>query len=190
VITLPHILVRCEAPGRHASIQLCVGPPISTEIDVVDAMPSAFWLGAWRNLIVIVWLGPATIEIVTRVDRAIARQYDKLKQRMSSVHVVLPDVGPPDAAARTAFVEMNNRWAHAVACGAVVIERGGLVGLALRSAVTGIIIVLPKHIRVRVFDGLEQCAPWIAEQNNRVATMQLEAAEVLEVLQYARKTAK
>jgi hypothetical protein len=84
---------------------------------------------------------------------------------------------------------MNERWGHAVGCGAVVIERGGLAGIALRSAVTGIIILAPKHYRVKVFDAFEPCAPWVADQHMRVTSEQLDAAELLKNLHHARRAA-
>jgi len=167
-----------------------VGHSVSAELTVLESVPGALWYSAWRNFNMIVWLRPSTAEIVAKLDHALATRHDKLQERMSSVHIIVPDVGPPESEARAALVAMNDRWGHATACGAVVIEQGGLMGVALRSAITGIIILAPKHYRVKVFDGFEQCAPWMAEQNNRVATTQLQAAELLELMHHARKTAK
>jgi hypothetical protein len=167
-----------------------VGHSVSAELTVVEALPGAFLLGAWQNFNAVVWLRAGTPEIVAQIDRGFRTRYDQLKAPMSTVHIVVAGVGPPDPAARTALVEMNDRWGHATACGAVVIERGGLMGIALRSAVTGIIIVAPKHYRVKVFDGFEQCAPWLAEQNARVTGTQLEASDLLELMYHARKIAK
>lgn len=169
---------------------LCVLSTVSTKVVVVDAEPAAFWFGAWQNFNVVVWLRPATLDVVKRVERAIMVRYDKHKQRMSTVHIIAPDLAPPEPDVRTALIELNERLGHTVACGAVVIERGGLMGIAVRSAITGMIILAPKHYRVKVFDAYEPCAPWVAEQNNRVATVQLQAAEVLEVLRFGRKSAK
>ena len=164
--------------------------PVSAELTVLDALPGSLWFGAWRNVNVVVWLQAAKPEVVGRVDRAIGARFDKLKERMSTIHVVGADAGPPESDARDALVEMNERLAHTVACGAVVIEKGGLMGIAVRSAITGMIIVAPKHYRVKVFDAIDPCASWVAEQHKRVTSTQLEAADVLETLRYARKTAK
>lgn len=168
----------------------CVSHQSQAEPTVLDATPGAFWFGAWEALNVIVWSQAATSDMVTRIDRGVAARYRAVnEQRMSTVHVVLAGGGPPDPDARAAFVDMNQRWGHAAACGAVVIERGGLAGVALRSAVTGIIILAPKHFRVKVFDAIEPCAPWVADQHTRVTSVPLDASNVLQWLHHARSAA-
>jgi hypothetical protein len=165
-----------------------VSLPTPAEPTVLDATPGALWFGAWEAFNVIVWAQAATLDMVMRIDRGIAARYRALnEQRMSTVHVVLAGGGPPDPEARAALVDMNERWGHAVACGAVVIERGGLAGVALRSAVTGIIILAPKHFRVKVFDSIEPCAPWVADQHTRVTSVPLDAADLLQWLHHARR---
>lgn len=157
---------------------------------ILEATPGELWFGAWGPLNAVIWARPATADMVTRVNRGLAARYDALDhERMSTVHVVLPDVRPPDADARAALVDMNERWRHAVACGAVVIESVGLAGVALRSAITGIIILAPKHYRVKVFDALEPCATWVAEQHSRVTSVPVEAAQFLQCLHHAHLAA-
>jgi len=154
---------------------------------VLEATPGELWLGAWGPINAVIWARTATVDMVTRIDRRLTLRYDALdRQRMSTVHVVLQDVGPPDPDVRAALVDMNERWKDAVACGAVVIERVGLAGAALRSAITGIIILAPKHYRVKVFDALEPCGTWVAEQHSRVTSIPVEAAQLIQWLQHAR----
>lgn len=160
------------------------------DVSVLDTIPGAFWLGAWRTVNAVVWLSSATRDVVERVEMGIGARFGKLEERMSTVHVIVENAGPPEADGRTALVDMNNRLAHTVACGAVVIERGGVLGLALRSAVTGLILAAPKHYRVKVFDSLEPCAPWIADQHEKATALPIEAAGVLQLLKFARKAAK
>jgi hypothetical protein len=157
---------------------------------ILDATPGELWFGSWGAINAVVWARPATVDMVARIDRGLVARYDVLEdKRMSTVHVVLAGVGPPESAARAALVEMNERWGHAVACGAVVIERSGLAGVAVRSAITGIIILAPKHYRVKVFDALEPCASWVAEQHTRVTLAPVEAATVLQWLHHAHRAA-
>jgi hypothetical protein len=157
---------------------------------VLEASPGELWFGAWGPLNTVIWARTPTVDMVTRINRGLAVRYDALEhQRMSTVHVVLPGVRPPDSAARTALVDMNERWRDAVACGAVVIKSVGLAGVALRSAITGIIILAPKHYRVKVFDALEPCATWVAEQHSRVTSASVEAAQVLQCLHHAHRAA-
>lgn len=164
--------------------------PSPAEPIILEATPGELWFGAWGPINAVIWARLATVDMVTRINRGLAARYDALDHtRMSTIHVVLPDVGPPDTDVRAALVDMNERWEHAVACGAVVIERAGWAGVALRSAITGIIMLAPKHYRVKVFDELESCAPWVAEQHSRVTSVPVEAAQLLQCLHHAHRAA-
>lgn len=120
----------------------------------VDAMPGTVWYGAWRNVNIIIWLGTASVEAVALIERANEKRYRALGKQMSNIHVVTPEAAPPEGEARHALIATNERVAPTVLCGAVVIERGGLLGVAMRSAITGIIILAPKQIRIKVFDNI------------------------------------
>jgi hypothetical protein len=162
--------------------------PTSDDLTEIDSKPGAFWMGWWRNVQIVVWVQGATLDVVERMDRAaVARGADASKA--SVVHLITPDAGPPQSDAREALVEVTRRHGSSVACAGVVIERSGLMGMAVRSAVTGLIIVAPKHYRVKVFDSIEQCAPWICEQHERVTGAPLLAAELVAELHKAHKIA-
>jgi hypothetical protein len=177
--------------GREACEHVnSVSPRSQAEPIILEATPGELWFGAWGAINAVIWARGATVDMVARINRGLDARYDMLDdKRMSTVHVVLPDAGPPEPDARAALVDMNERWGHAVACGAVVIERAGLAGVALRSAITGIIILAPKHYRVKVFDALEPCAPWVAEQHTRVTSAPMEASHVLQCLHHAHRAA-
>lgn len=155
----------------------------------VDALPGTVWFGAWRNVNVVVWLGTASVEAVNLIERANDKRFRVLARQMSTVHVVTPNAGPPEGEARQAFVASNERIGATVLCGGVVIERTGLLGVAMRSAITGIVILAPKQIRIKVFDSIEPCSIWVADQNNRTDAVPVEAARLLEVLRQAKQEA-
>jgi hypothetical protein len=163
--------------------------PAPADVTVLDAKPGSIWVGAWGTVNVVVWLDSTSVDSVTRVDRALGNRWLTRNLRMSTVHVVTSGAGPPTPDARNAVIEMNARFENAVACAAVVIERGGLMGVAVRSAVTGIIILAPKHYRIKVFDAFEPCAPWVSEQHERATSAPLDGDNLLAMLRHARKLA-
>ncbi len=146
-------------------------------------------VGAWRDTNIVVWVGAATVDTIGRLDQALVRRRKMNPNRASTTHIVTPTASPPDSEARTALIQLNERRSAEVACAAVVIERGGLSGIAVRSAVTGIIILAPKNYRVKVFDAIEPCAPWVAEHHERATGAPLDAIGLLEVLRQARAQA-
>jgi hypothetical protein len=157
-------------------------------LEVLGSKRGSFWFGAWGDVNLLVWLQPATLEAVARLDR-IAEQQDQTQRKRSTVHVLTSEAGPPDNAAREALVELHSKRTGNVACAGVIIERTGLMGMAVRSAVTGLIILAPKHFRIKVFDTIDQCSPWIAEQHERVTGGPLSAAELGEAMRKARSLA-
>ena len=160
---------------------------VLTEWKQLDAEPGAFSMSAWRGVNIYIWYEPS-LEIVARIDRATEARRKEWTGVISGVHIVAPNVAPPDTELRAALVDMANRWGDNTACIAAVLESSGLVGLALRSVVTGITMVMPKHYRVKVFDTLEPCADWVAEQSSK-HNQSYDPAELLVVLKHARRAA-
>jgi hypothetical protein len=156
------------------------------EIMVMDAEPGAFWFGAWRNVNLIVWWQGATLDAVQRLERTNPIRFASHPERMSAVHVVTETAGVPTPEARDALVTANNAWGHTVGCAVVIMERDGLVGLAVRSAVTGLIMLAPKHFRIKVFDNVDDAAPWLVEHHARSTGVQLTLADTRSVLHAAR----
>jgi hypothetical protein len=166
-----------------------VGDAGRADVVVLETVAGHVWLAARHSINVAVWLQTATADVVARIDRAFEARFNAIQQRMSTTHVIAQGVGPPDPDGRAALIKMNDRLAHTVGCGAIIIERGGLSGIAVRSAITGMMIVAPKQYRVEVFDGLEACAPWVAEQHARATSEVVPEDEILEFLRYSRRTA-
>lgn len=156
----------------------------------MDSEPGAFWFGAWRNINLLVWLHGATLDAVSRLDRTNPARTQAHPEKLTTVHIVTESAGPPDPDARDAINAMHLHWGHTVGCGAVVIERSGFVGVAVRSVIAGMILLAPKHYRVKVFDSIEPAAPWLVEQHARTTSVQTTAAELLSVLRAARTAAK
>ena len=162
--------------------RIAVTPPIT----VMDNEPGAFWFGAWGNINVLAWFTTPSLDGVKRLDRTNPERVRAHPEKLSTVHIVAASAGPPDSAARNTLNEMHKRYGDTVGCAAVVIEHAGLLGTAVRSAVTGMMMVAPKHYRVKVFDSVDPVAPWLAEHHARSTGVELAASDVLAVLKHAR----
>lgn len=168
-------------PGNVAG-RLDITPPIV----VMDSQPDAFWFGAWGNINVLVWFKSPDMEGVNRLEATNPGRVRAHPEKLSTVHIAAASSGPPESDARAALNEMHKRYGDTVGCAAVVIEHGGLLGTAVRSAVTGMMMVAPKHYRVKVFDTIEPVAPWMAENHARSTGVTITADDLLAVLKFAR----
>src|SRR5262245_53441627 len=93
------------------------------DIVVLDQQPGAFWLGAWRNINVIVWHDVITMEAVDRLIQARATRVRELSGKLlSSVYIATANAKPPEPKVRDAVSEMFNNLGPTVGCAGIVIE--------------------------------------------------------------------
>jgi hypothetical protein len=159
---------------------------VENEIVVLDAEPNLFWFGAFRNLNLLVWSRGATMDAYERIERTNPKRTQAHPEKLSTVHIVLPTAGPPEPDAREAFNVMHKQWGHTVGCGALVIERGGFLGVAVRSTIAGMVLVAPKHYRIKVFDNVDHAAPWLSDNHGRSTGAEWSEKDWLAVLKAAR----
>jgi hypothetical protein len=176
----PHCYHRTMSGTSAARLE--VTPPVT----VMDSQPGEFWFGAWCNINVLVWFSSPNIEGVKRLEATNPERVRAHPEKLSTVHIAAATSGPPESEARAALNEMHKHYGDTVGCAAVVIEHGGLLGAAVRSAVTGMMMVAPKHYRVKVFDTIDPVAPWLAENHARSTGVSLAVNDVLAVLRFAR----
>lgn len=161
------------------------------DIVTMDVEPGYFWFGAYRNFNLLVWHAGADVDAIERLERTNPERVKAHPERLSTVHIVAAGSGGgPTPAARDALNEMHARYGHTVGCAAVVIERAGLMGVAVRSAVTGIIMLAPKHYRIKVFDNVGEAAPWLVENHARSTGVEVALPDLQAVLQVARESGR
>jgi hypothetical protein len=161
------------------------------DIVTMDMEPGYFWFGAYRNFNLLVWRRGVELDAVERLERTNPERVKAHPERISTVHIVAEGSGGgPTPEARDALNTMHARYGHTVGCAAVVIERGGLMGLAVRSAVTGMLMLAPKHYRVKVFDHVDEAAPWLTEHHARSTGVEVALPDLLSVLHVARESGK
>jgi hypothetical protein len=161
------------------------------DIVTMDMEPGGWWFGAYRNLNLLVWHRGPDLAAVERLERTNPERVKAHPERISTVHIITEgSSGTPTPEARDALNAMHARYGHTVGCGAVVIERAGLMGVAVRSVVTGMMMLAPKHYRVKVFDRVDDAAPWLAENHARSTGVEVTLTDLLAVLHAARESGK
>jgi hypothetical protein len=164
--------------------------PAEPVFTIATERPSEMLMVTYKNLNVIVWYGSASGAAIEMIDEVTATLVRDCPTGISSIHVVLPTSGLPSAEARDGLVRSGKRWAAQLACVGVVIERKGFWASAMRGAVTGIQMLIPRTYASQVHDSLEQAAEWLPPHHVKRTGVQLEAAEVLSVIKRARNSRK
>jgi hypothetical protein len=155
-----------------------------TKSALIDEEPGKYRFCRWQGNNIVVWFGPAGGETVQRLDRMIPEQ--PAGTMRSDVHVVLQGSGLPTSEARAGFVGMMKRMEGQLACVGVVIEGGGFWASAMRSAVTGLNILAPRPITMRVLGSIDDLVGWLPAEHERRTGVALDGDMLRQAVQEAR----
>jgi hypothetical protein len=157
----------------------------TASIVIVGEMPGVHRIWAWQNVVVIVWsgkpsaeaaymLGPITEQLIARTGA----------QQLSHVHIVPKKVELPDAATRAAFIDLTQKYGAQTACVGAILDGGGFWASAIRGFITGIRVLAPRTIDLRIHTEMSELAEWFPEEHARRTGVRIEAAELLRQLEY------
>lgn len=165
--------------------------PPNSDFVLVDEEPGTFVFVTYANVNIYVWVDSATGPIADRLEQHVARQVPQSPNGLSTVHVMTDTAGPPTPDARRGFAETALRWEKSIRCVSLVIERQGFWGSALRSAVTGIQMLLKRvDYPVEVHASIGETAAWLPSRHHARSGIKLDPAGLLKALQSARAYAK
>ena len=160
------------------------------EFKIIAERPGEMVTAAYKNVHIMVWYGNPTVESIDMLDTVTVDRVRECPSGISAIHVVLPSTGLPSNAARDGLVQSGKRWSAHLACVAVVIERKGFWGSAMRGAVTGIQLLAPRTFVSQVHDSIEQAVEWPPPPHLKRTGVQLDPAELLSVIQRVREMRK
>jgi hypothetical protein len=160
--------------------------PLS-EFEILDDVPGTYTFASYHNVNIFVWVSSATGVITDRIQRIVAKQVPANPKGLSTIHVMTPLATPPSPEARRGFADIARRWHDSIVSASLVIEREGFWGSALRSAVTGIQMLLANgDYPVKVHGNVAEAAAWVATNHFVRSGVKLDATELLAALESAR----
>jgi hypothetical protein len=187
-------VLRSSAPNVHASrtptLWRSLALPTLSVVDndsiaVVGERQGTLRVWAWQNVVFVSWtgkpsadaakmLGPITDQILAHVTA----------EKLSYVHLVPNKLELPDAATRTALIELAQVYGTRTACVAIVLGGVGFWASAMRSFVTGIRVVAPRSIDFRLHAELPELLEWFPEEHARKTGVQLAPTDLLRHLEH------
>jgi hypothetical protein len=158
------------------------------ELRELLADPGTMLLYAWKNVLIVVWIGDAPVELMRRLKSALSLHLRELG--MVSVVSVVTAVGElPDDDKRRAYKEVIAAHGGSFANVAMVMEREGFVSSAIRALMTGLLMVAGRQQTFNVAGNVEQAATWLVPRHAAATGVQLELAELVRVVKQARARA-
>lgn len=165
---------------------------------MIDAQPDVFTFCTWGNVNVHVWWAPLVESVVERLgafsNATIVRSRAPLHGSthgqpagMSFVHIVTDSVGVPDPQTRSAILALGKRFENDVGPTAVVVGGEGFWASALRGAITGLWLAVPKSMPMRMCGSVEEVAAWLPARHAESNGVAIDADELIGVLHEASK---
>lgn len=157
-------------------------------VQIHDSDPE-FLVGGWHNVLITVWRRTATVERLRKVapcQRDFMRRYPG---GFTLLSIVEPEGRDFSAESRAEAAKLG-RETHAYIRGqAYVIEGRGFMAAAVRSIVSGTMLLTRFQAPQKVFDGVGEAGPWLVKLAQPHSAEPLAHAKLLADSAVARRTA-
>jgi hypothetical protein len=161
--------------------------PTQSGFRVIDEEVGVYTLAMHKNVNIFVWVGGARGDITERYARIVAEQVPGNPNGLSTVHVMTHLSAPPSVEARRGFAEVAKRFKESIVCASLVIEREGFWGSAMRSAVTGVQLLLQRaDYPVKVHASIEETVAWMPMHHLARSGVRLDPGELYLALKGTR----
>jgi hypothetical protein len=154
----------------------------------VGEFPGAHRVWLWRNVLVVYWYGHPSADssdaLAEITEQVLAGMGDS--DKLSYVHLITQKLKLPDAATRAALLESTHRFAGRTAVAGVVVSGGGFWASAIRSFVTGIAVLAPRSLDLRIFGATQELMPWFPTEHARRTGVQIDGDALLKILEQAQ----
>jgi hypothetical protein len=146
-------------------------------------------LHGWRNIQIASWTTQGTVPLVEALAEHSARFHQRHREGVSVVHLISRGPALPDAATRERLKTLMEGNSKTLACVAVILDGRGFWASAVRGFLVGLRLVSPRTITMQVFSTSEEVAAWLPEIHLQRTGVQVDANELLQVIEAARSKA-
>jgi hypothetical protein len=151
-----------------------------SEGSLLALSPGEYAFYRFGNLAINVWTGQPTGPAVRRLSELTTESRRSCPEGISSVHWIVQGVGLPTPEARAELRQLATRDGDHIACVGVVLNGQGFWASALRSALSGVLLVGPKALfPLRIYGTAEELADWLPVEHVRRTRTYLDRATLL-----------
>ena len=104
-------------------------------------------------------------------------------EKVSYVHLVRNKLKLPDGETRASLLESTRRFENRIVLSGVVVHEGGFWASAVRSFVTGIAVLGPRELDLRIFGGVQQLIPWFTTEHAKRTGVRIDGDALLKNLE-------
>lgn len=148
---------------------------------ILDEQPEWYVVGAFQNIVIVVWRSQATDEAVARLNKATDLIGAKYPRGRSSIHVVIGGTLPATPEAQKRFVELM-RSAN-LACAAVIYLGTGFWASTLRSSTTQMAMRASRNFEFRHHQRIEEVGEWLPEKHCELTGVRVRPERLVSVVE-------
>lgn len=160
---------------------------LSSELRLLDEERGRFAFFAWRNITIVAWCSSPDAAAISRLARAGEAQVRAHAQGLSDVHIVMGKISFPDAATREALITESRKAVPHVSTVAVVLGGEGFWASAMRSFITGIHVLLPGRVQLKLFGRVDELANWLPQIHSSRTGVDISALRLAAALNQAQE---
>jgi hypothetical protein len=158
-------------------------------IELVSESPGINQVWLWRNIMFVAWQGQAEAELVRKLGPLTRELLPRTRaQKLSYIHLVRNSLALPDAETRDALLDLSREYVHQTACVAAIIEGGGFWASAIRGFITGIRVLAPRELSVRMHKSTTELLAWFPEEHARLTGVEIDPSELIRQVEHVRST--
>lgn len=159
------------------------------EVVLEGEIPSVHRVTRWYNVVIVAWLGRPTAPAIRQLGTITGRLLGELgdQKQLSYVHMVPVGVHLPDAATRSALLDVTRAYGQHAACVGVIVPGSGFWASAFRSIVTSVQVVAPRTVEIRIHNELTELLRWFPAEHAQRTGVALNASEFMRSLTDARQ---
>lgn len=156
-------------------------------IELVGESPGINRTWAWRNVMLVIWIDKPSPEVVDKLGPIAEEIQSRTRaQKLSHIHIAESSLSMPDAETREAFLNLAHKYASNTACVAAIVEGSGFWASAIRGFITGILVLAPRELNIRMHKQANELLAWFPEAHARLTGTPIDGQDLLQQINHAR----
>lgn len=138
--------------------------PQSSELALLSGKRGAYGFYRVENVAINTWSSQPTADAVEVLGKLTERSLSECPEGIASIHWIESGAGLPTPEARQGLSEIAKKYAKHLHCVGVMLEGSGFWASALRSALTGIVLLSPRDYPLRFVSDTPELVAFVVQE--------------------------
>ena len=159
--------------------------PRSSTLALLASERAAYAFYRWENVAINLWASQPDARAVDLLGKLTERSAQECPNGIASIHWIANGAGLPTPEARSQLAEIAKRWDRHLLCVGVLLRGDGFWASAVRSALTGIVLLAPRAYQMRFYGELSPLTRFVSEQVQQRTGEAHDPARLLQAVEQA-----